>query len=274
MPDRAAWPSPTRSATSQGSLAHLPWLLTLRSRRVVGRTLLATVILGAMPAAAAQAQTFATITPTLSPNHPRAKAALTLTIHYTGGESGLPSPVRRAVLRFPAGLTLDIPSLHSCSAARLRAEGPHGCPKQSRIGTGQALVEANLGAQTVTEDVTLNAFLGPLRNLQPTFEILAQGSTPFDEQVLLIAVALPDRPPYGEKLAISIPAIPTLSGGSDASIADFSLTVGASGRHRDRNATTVLVPRRCPAGGFPFAAQFTYADASTSSATAKVRCPS
>jgi hypothetical protein len=33
------------------------------------------------------------------------------------------------------------------------------------------------------------------------------------------------------------------------------------------------VPRRCPAGGFPFAASFTFADHSTASATTAVACP-
>jgi hypothetical protein len=33
------------------------------------------------------------------------------------------------------------------------------------------------------------------------------------------------------------------------------------------------MPRTCPAGGFPFAADFTFADQSTASATAKVACP-
>ena len=52
----------------------------------------------------------------------------------------------------------------------------------------------------------------------------------------------------------------------------LSLTIGASPRHRARDANTVLVPSRCPAGGFPFAAEFTYADGSTGSAFATAPC--
>jgi hypothetical protein len=244
------------------------------SAQVAGRMVLAALIVYTALAAAAQAETFATITAVLSPDRLAAKAALTFTIRYTGGEFGVPSPVRRAVLRFPAGLALDIPSLRSCSAAHLEARGVRGCPKQSEIGTGQALVEANLGAQIITENVTLRAFLGPLRNLQPTFEILGQGYTPIGEQIPLTATTLPDRPPYGEKLVMSIPPIPTLPSEPDASIASFSLTIGASKQPRKHDANTVLVPRRCPAGGFPFAAQFTYADGSTGATVAKVPCPS
>jgi len=219
-------------------------------------------------------ETLATITPVLSPDRLGAKGSLTFTIQYAGGELGVPSPVRRAVLRFPAGLTLEIPSLSSCSAARLEARGARGCPKQSEIGTGQALVEGNLGAQPITEDATLRAFLGPLDNLQPTFEILGQGYTPIGQEMVLTATALPDRLPYGEELVMSIPPIPTVPPEPDASIASFSLTIGASRRHRTHSTSSVLIPSSCPTGGFPFAAEFTYADGSVGSALARIPCPS
>jgi hypothetical protein len=249
--------------------------------RVVGRAFLAALIAYAYAApavalttaTAAQAQTFATITPVLAPDRLGARAALTFTIHYAGGEFGVPSPVRQAVLQFPAGLTLDIPSLRSCSTARLETRGAGGCPRQSEVGTGEAVVEANLGAQTMTEDVTLRAFLGPPDNLQPTFEIFGQGYTPLGEQLVLSASALGARPPYGEELVMSIPPIPTLPSESEASIVSFSLTIGASKRPLPRDANTVLVPSRCPRGGFPFAAEFTYAGGATGSALATALCP-
>jgi hypothetical protein len=254
--------------------------------QVAGRRVLAVLtvlIVYAAPAVSAHGETvtaippsgetFATITPVLSPDRLGARAALTFTIHYAGGELGVPSPVRRAILQFPAGLTLDIPSLRSCSTARLETRGAGGCPRQSEVGTGQAVVEANLGAQTMTEDVSLRAFLGPPDNLQPTFEIFGQGYTPLGEQLVLSASALGARPPYGEELVMSIPPIPTLPSESEASIVSFSLTIGASKRPLPRDANTVLVPSRCPTGGFPFAAEFTYAGGATGSALATALCP-
>lgn len=222
--------------------------------------------------APAQAPTAATITPSLSPDRLGARASLTLAINYSGGELGVPSPVRGAVLRFPAGLTIEIPHLRSCSAAMLEIHGVSGCPARSKIGSGYAFVEGNLGAQPFTERVTLWAFLGPLRNLQPTFEIFGEGYTPLGEQIVLTATTLPARRPYGEELVMSVPPIPTVPFGSDASIVSFSLTVGAK-RRWTADANTVLVPSRCPAGGFPFAAEFTYADGSEERALATVPCP-
>ncbi len=219
-------------------------------------------------------QTSATIAPSLSPDRLNAKGSLTFTIQYAGGAFGVPSPVRRSVLQFPAGLSLDIPSLHSCSAARLRARGASACPAQSELGSGSALVKVHAGSLTIAEDVTLWLFLGPPHNLEPTFEILGQGYTPIDERMVFSGEVLPDRAPYGEELVMSIPAIPTLTFEPDASIASFSLTIGTSGGHRaQRTSNTVTIPSSCPLGGWPFAAEFTYADGSAGSALATVPCP-
>jgi hypothetical protein len=224
-------------------------------------------------AGSANAATSATIAPSLSPDRLHAKAALTFTIHYSGGESGVPSPVRRAALRLPAGLSLNIPALRSCNPTRLQARGVHACPARSAIGSGYALVEGNLGVRTETENVALRAFLGPPHNLQPTFEILSEGFKPVGAAFVLTAMALPDRAPYGEELVISIPPIPTVPNEPDASVVTFSLTIGARGPHRKRDAPTVIVPSHCPAGGLPFAAEFTYADGSSGSAHATTPCP-
>jgi hypothetical protein len=225
------------------------------------------------PGAPAPASTSATITPSLSPNRLGAKAALTFTIRYTGGQLGVPSPVRRSVLRFPAGLSLDIPHLSSCPIARLRARGASGCPAQTEIGSGHALVEAHDGTENISEETTLWVFLGPLHNLQPTFEILSQGYTPLDERMVFSGTVLTADAPYGEELVLSIPPIPTLVFEPDASIVTLSLTIGASGHHRASGANTVLVPSTCPEGGFPFDAEFTYADGTGGSALATTPCP-
>ncbi len=215
----------------------------------------------------------ATLTPSLSPNRPGAKGALAITIHYTAVESGVPAPVRRAVLRFPLGLGIEIPHLRSCSIARLRARGASGCPAQSLLGRGHALAEAQAGSQIITENISLWLFLGPFHNLQPSFEILARGYSPFDERVILTGTVIPDKPPYGEDLVLSIPPIPTIPLEPDASIVTMTLTVGTSKPRDPRNANTVVVPTGCPTGGFPFAADFTYGDGSNGSTLAAAPCP-
>jgi hypothetical protein len=248
-------------------------LLTAAPTRWAIALLLICMTLTAPTWASTTAITTATVAPSLLPNELGGKAALTFKISYSGGEFGVPSPLRRSTLRLPAGLSLDIPKLRICSAARLRAQGASGCPRQSQIGGGHALVEAHAGSQTVSEHVGLRAFLGPLQELQPTLVILGQGYTPLDERVVLSGRVLPDRAPFGEALTISIPPIPALPFQSDASIVAFSLTIGAGGRFRTHDGSAVLLPSSCPPGGFPFDAEFTYADGSSSSTYVTAPCP-
>ena len=222
----------------------------------------------------ALAETSATLTPSLSPDRLGAKGALTVTIHYSGGEFGVPSPVLRSVIKFPAGLNIEIPSLRSCSPARLKARGPRGCPVQSHIGTGHALVEARAGSQIISEQIKLEAFLGPFQNLQPTFEVFGQGYTPIERRVALLGSVIPGSAPYGEEIVMRIPPVPTLPLEPDASMVALTLTVGTAARHPAADADTVAVPSKCPSGGFPFAGEFTYADGTSSSALATVHCPS
>jgi len=216
----------------------------------------------------------ATIAPLLLPDRLGAKGELRLTVNF--GESasgGVPAPIRRAVLRFPAGLGIEIPHLRSCSTARLRARGPKGCSPQSQLGTGRALAEAMAGSQLITENLSLWLFLGPFHNLEPGFEMLGQGLTPFDERVVLSGTVVPDKPPYGEDLILSVPPIPTVPLEPDASIASMSLTVGTNKSANPSQANTVVVPSSCPPGGFPFSAEILYANGTSGSATAHASCP-
>jgi hypothetical protein len=217
-------------------------------------------------------QVSATIAALFHPDRLGAMGALTVTIDLAGGSLGDPPPLRRSVLRLPAGLGVEIPHLRSCEPERLRLLGARGCPAQSRLGVGRALVQAPLGSQSLGESVSLWVFLGPLRNLQPTFEILAQGYTPFDERQVFGGTVLPDNLPYGEDLVLSIPAIPTLPLEPDAQVVSMSLTIGSS-RRSARESNTTIEPTRCPPGGFPFAAELTYADASTQDASTATPCP-
>jgi hypothetical protein len=219
------------------------------------------------------AETFVGIAPSLRPSLLGAKGELAFDIHFTGGEFGVPPPVRRAVLKFPAGMGIEIPVLRSCSVAHLRSRGPSGCPVQSEIGRGSVLVEAHLGSQVLLESVALRMFIGPLRNLQPTVEILGQGYTPFEERLVFGGAALAAEAPYGEELVLQIPPIATLPLEPDASIVSLSLTLGSDGTSRAHEANTVIVPASCPPSGFPFAAEFTYADGTSTSAQATDACP-
>jgi hypothetical protein len=217
--------------------------------------------------------TTATIRASFSPDKLGAKAAFTFAVHFGGGELDVPSPVRRAVVHFPPGLTLEVPKLRSCSRAQLQARGPRGCPAQSQIGTGRALADVHVGSTVESEEAAIAVFVGPPQGVNPTIEIVGQGYSPLEERVVITATALPDNPPYGEKLVMSVPAIPTIPLEPNASTVSFSVTVGGKAAKRHHNPNTVLLPTHCPTGGFPFAAEFTYENGSTSTSAATVPCP-
>lgn len=214
----------------------------------------------------------ATIAALFHPDRLGALGTFTVAIDLAAGGTAEAPPLHSAVLRLPAGLGIEVPHVRACDLARLRLLGASGCPSQSRLGVGRALVRARLGSQLLEESVSLWVFLGPLHNLQATFEMLAQGYTPFDERVVLNGAVRPDSPPYSEDLVLSVPAIPTLPLEPDASIVSMSLTIGSS-RRSAHESNAAIEPTSCPPSGFPFAAELAYADGSVQDISTTSPCP-
>ena len=207
------------------------------------------------------------------PDRLGATTAFTLAFRFSDGEGGIPAPLRRMVVHLPAGLGVDLRANRTCSAALLRRSGATGCPAGSLLGRGQALLMVHAGSQVIPEEAAITVLRGPGRGGRGTLEILSRGETPLDESTIITAVLEPDNAPFGTRLDVSIPAIPTLVYEPDASFVSFSLTIGAPGRPRAHAAAAITVPRSCPAGGFPFASEFSLADGSTVSARTSVSCP-
>jgi hypothetical protein len=246
-------------------------------RAAIPLTVLAACLFGyAGPSAAlAQPATDASMHASFLPDRLGASTALTLAVGFSGGAEGVPAPVRQAILRLPAGLTIDLRGGAICSPSRLRRSGAAGCPAGSIVGRGHALADVYAGSLTVPEEAAVTVFRGPSHGGQQTFEIFGQGETPLYQSVISTAVLQPDSGPYGSKLTVSVPPIPTLVLEPDASIVSVSVTVGGIGRKPRAHtaAGSIHVPHSCPAGGFPFATAFTFADGSATSASATVPCP-
>jgi hypothetical protein len=248
------------------------------SRRGIAATLAALAVCCACAAevpAAAQTETRASIRPSLLPNRLGASTALTLAFRFSGGPEGVPAPLRGMVVHLPAGLTVDVRSAKVCRSSRLRGRGVGGCDPGSLVGRGHALMKVHAGALPVAENTTVSIFRGPNRGSHQTLEILSQGSTPLDQRTIATGVLTPDSGRYGSRLTVSVPAIPTLVLEPDASFVSLSLTIGGVGRRPRAHAAagSILVPRSCPPGGFPFAAELAFAGGAGASASAAVACP-
>ncbi len=244
------------------------------------RALLAALALlgcAAIPVAAAEGATSASIRPSFAPDRLGASTAFTVAFHFSGeeegarGEEGVPAPVSSIVVHLPSGLGVDVRGVKTCPVARLRQKGAAGCPSGSQVGRGSATLEVHAGSETIPEQATVWAFRGPDVGGRSAIEILGQGNTPLQEQTLSTAVLQPDSPPYGSKLVVSVPPIPTLVFEPNASFISLSLTIGSGGGHA--GAGTITVPHSCPSGGFPLAAAFVFADHSSTEAMASVPCP-
>jgi hypothetical protein len=224
-------------------------------------------------AGTATAATMATIHGSFLPDRLGARTALTVAMRFSGGEEGIPSPLRGMVLRLPAGLVLDLRGVTRCAPARLR-RGVRGCPRSALVGRGRAVLEVKAGSQTIPEESVISILRGPDRRGGPTLQIFGQGETPLYQSATSTALVQRDAPPFGLKLAVSVPRIPTITFEPDASFTALSLTLGGLGRSpRAHAAGTLREPRRCPSGGFPLAASFSFADGSRAQAAARIPCP-
>jgi hypothetical protein len=225
-------------------------------------------------ATSAGAATVSALTPTLAPARLGAKAKLTLAVRFAGEGQPVPSPLKRAQVMLPAGMTLDVPSLKSCARKRLLEHGPGACPQLSRVGYGRAVTIARTGSQLIQEHVTLSVFVGPLAVQGPTLEVYGRGFTPIEQRQVFTGTVLPAEAPFGEELSLPLPPIHTLELEPDASMELLSLTIGTGLTHHGHAGAAMSVPRHCPPAGFPFAAEFAYADGTTSTAQATIQCPS
>jgi hypothetical protein len=249
-------------------------LKATRATRTIAVVALASALAGFGLAASAHASTAATMRASLAPNRLGASTAVSLAFGFTGGEEGVPAPLSAMALRLPAGLRLQLGGIAVCAPSRLRSRGAAGCPRDAILGRGHAQLEVHAGSLTVPEESSIAVFRGPSLAGRPTLEIYSHGESPLDESSTAIAVLRSERPPYGSRLTISLPPIPTLVFEPDASFSSLSLMIGKAALEPQRHgAGAVLAPRRCPAGGFPFAAGFTFADRSMASALAHVACP-
>ncbi|MCW3067487.1 MAG: hypothetical protein JWL67_112 [Solirubrobacterales bacterium] len=249
--------------------------LVPQAARLAAPFLGALAICSAAPAHAAGGDLAASVHPSFLPDALGARTAFTFAFRLQVAEEGVPPPLRRMVVHLPAGLGVNLDGVPACGVGRLRRSGPRGCPPRSLIGRGHATLEVHAGSQAIPEQALAWALRIPDRGGRPALALFTRGTTPLQQQAISTATLSPDGPPYGLKITVAIPAIRTVVYEPDASITSFSLTLGAVGTTPRAHAAAgaVTVPRRCPAGGFPFAADFSFADYTTSRATARVPCP-
>ena len=205
-----------------------------------------------------------------------------LQIASTGG--GVPSPVTGVDLLYPPGLGLAQSGLgvETCSEATLQIIGAGGCPPDSRMGFGSALSEIQFGPEIVIEPASVEIVRGPQQGGHLSLLFYAEGVYPVKAQTVFSGSLQPATAPFGRSIDISIPLVESLPGAPDVATARLHATIGPlhltyyeQVNHRTvaYEPTGIVLPTRCPRGGFRFAAELGFADGSHASATTAVACP-
>ncbi|MGA8363545.1 MAG: hypothetical protein WB709_03405 [Solirubrobacteraceae bacterium] len=240
--------------------------------------------LGASAAAAPVAEQ-ATLHASFTPDRLEASTTIAFGFHLQTATGLAPPPLTSVVLHMPADMdyTHTTLGLSTCRPAALQTDGLKGCPPNSRLGSGGALVEVPFGTGSGHELPEIQAVSGPPSSTGNMVVLFyANGQFPVSAQLVFSGEVLSDTGVFGSQLATSVPLIPSVPNGPDVSIVDVNATIGPGGltyyhhvhgRLRPFHPIGIGVPERCPRGGFPFAASFVFQDGSTASAATTVPCP-
>jgi hypothetical protein len=226
----------------------------------------------------------ATLHASFSPDRLGVPTTITFGFHLATSEGAAPPPLTGLDLRMPAGMnyTTTTLGLAICQPAALQAKGLAGCPPNSRLGYGSALVEVPFGTGAGHEIPEIQALSGPSPNGNLTVLFYANGLYPVSAQLTFSGEVLPDSGPFGSQLQTNVPLVTSVPGGPDVSIVSVTSTIGPShltyykhlhGRLVPFQPRGVSVPERCPRRGFPFAASFTFQDGGHTNAQTTVPCP-
>jgi len=253
--------------------------------RLLGLTALIALLVCSLTAPAAQAVSeLASLHASFSPNRLGAPTTITFGFHLQTVEGQAPPPLTALDLRMPAGMnyTTTTLGLSICEPASLLAKGLAGCPPNSRLGYGSALVEVPFGVGAGHEIPEVQAVAGPSRAGNLVVLFYANGLFPVSAQLTFAGEVLPDSGAFGSQLQANVPLVASVPGGPDVSIVSVQSTIGPAhltyykhvrGRRVAFHPRGVAVPERCPHGGFPFAASFAFQDGSETTASTSVPCP-
>jgi hypothetical protein len=259
----------------------------MRSRRsrIVWPVCLLALALCLVLATGAEAGQTAKLEVGLSPERLGYGTTIKFGFAITASGGGVPSPVTRIELRYPknCGLVTSGLGLASCTEQVLEDLGPEGCPSQSLMGEGTAIAEVHVGDEPVLQEQAHTAiFMAPLDGENIRIEFMVNGYLPLAAELIFPGLLLPASPPYGGDLSIPVPLLESFPEGPDVSLVKLRSTIGPLGltyyEHRHGKfipytPSGIVLPPRCPVGGFPFSITFRFADGSSSTSNAKVSCP-
>ena len=236
-----------------------------------------------LPATAGAAQTV-TLHTSFTPDRLGASTTVGFGFQIASTSGGLPSPLTGLSLHLPPGIDYVTTTLglSICQPASLLEHGLSGCSPNSRLGFGSALVEVPFGTGSGHEIPNIQALMGPSHNGNIVVLFFANGQEPVYAQIVFQGELVAGSTAFGGDLDATIPLIPSVTNGPPVSILSVESTIGPShliyykhvhGKRVAFHPRGVSVPLSCPRGGFPFSANFSFLDGTSTVASSVVPCP-
>lgn len=239
--------------------------------------------LWACPPAGAQGTT-ATLSAAFSPLRLGERTTLDFGFAFSAPAGQVPPPLTQIELLYPYNLGIDLSGLGlaDCSVPILETSGLAGCPADSIMGYGVVLTGIVLGSTRISETAPVTILRAPSQQSRIALLFFSEGTKPVSNTVIFSGLLQPAAMPFGGKVNIGVPLVPTLPGAPDISVVHLQATLGPKGviYYEKAGGLTlafhprgILLPPRCPRGGLQFAASFSFADGTHANASTAVRCP-
>ena len=199
---------------------------------------------------------------------------ISLRVNETTKENAAPQPppMTRQVIYLQRGGKFNGKRFKRCRLSRLRAKGPKGCPKRSKIGTGTGTGSAKPILDNVNAKLTL--FNGKRRHGNDTVYVFVLPD--IGPTFVVVGEIKRRKGRYGHVLDFRIPPIKTLPLAPDASVTSVKtktrrMKVTKRKRGKKRSYYLIRAPRKC--GKYWRAkAKFFYVNGEVETVNKKMRC--
>ncbi len=258
--------------------------MRLRRAQHCAKAILATALSCAALPAAAHAAPSVRLYATLTPEQLGHGTTIGFGFQITAPYGHVPPPLTKVEVSYPNDLGIGLSGLGfaTCTTRTLEALGPEGCPADSHMGYGSALAEIPIGSQIIRESAPVVLLRGPTHNGHFTLLTFVNAEVPVFAPTTLPSLLLPAPAPFGGRIDINVPLIPTFPDAPDVALTQLHTTIGSQhltyyerlrGRRRAYHPKGILLPSTCPHGGFPFAVSLTFLNGIRSGARTTVPCP-
>src|ERR1700684_3581622 len=236
-----------------------------------------TLAVGVLTVAGSSEAVTATVDARFSPERLGAPTVVTMGFAVATPDGQIPPPLTSMEFRYPANLGIITSGLGvaTCDPTLLETSGPAACPTNSVMGYGSAAVQVPYGGEVVPETANIVLVAGPSEAGYVRLLVSATGLTPVAARIVMPTLLIAGR------LRISVPLVPSLPEGPDLSVVSAHVALGGRLTYHERVAGRVVayhpkgvvLPKRCPQGGFRFSAVLDFLDGQKAEAQTAVACP-